>query len=215
MVGYYPIIMSINESGKRHHPPEENNAASVFDSLDEPFSYLRKTLDMQRLTDDDVEQIASIYTMTSIRYFANHSDDYLNFVGTAIAKAFNDKRLELVCERKSSETDRFGIEILQATGKIKLLIPLEFIVLARVKPVLALASILGSFSRIVDLLNDKSATETDNHLMIKRAEATQAQFLKLAQEEGEPSGAEINSNPQARRVLDEHPSGIYGLAANH
>jgi len=196
--------MSKSETG--HFRPEESGAAKAFDVVNILHSKVGNTVDsIRKLSLEGKRKIASDYMSVVVGYFANHRDDYLRRVGTTILDAIKSERVGVETnksrELKNKEL-QFIIEF--SNEKATLLIPLEFIVLARKKPIVALASMLGAFSQIVDFLNKDAPL--DPSLVEERAGATQAHFLKRVR-----TNPEITSDPDCIRVLSKYPNGIYDL----
>lgn len=197
----------MQKSEMGHFGSEENRAANAFEEVNLLHRNVGDTIGkIQRLSVKKKREVASDYLSVCVNYFGNHKDDYLRNVGITIFDAINNRKLKVETNKvRELNTEELQFNIEFSNEKASLIMPLEFIISARKQPVVALVSMLGAFSKIVDFLNREAPL--DPGLVEERAEATQAHFLK-----GVGVHPEITSDPDCTRVLSKYPNGIFSLA---
>lgn len=201
--------------------PEQPNAINVFDKVGLWHCDAGNNIEeLLRLPDEKRLQVGTDYFVASLAFFANPGQNhYLREVAITSSRILNKGSIKAILtddargyciEAGINNTDgmnlkekQFNVVFLQETGIV--LIPSEFVLLAKEDPIDALASVLYVFSQIRDFANGR--LHIDPSLMAERAEATQAHFLK----EAVKLYPEIKSDPDYNRLLSKYPKGIDNL----
>lgn len=212
--------------------PQKDNPSNAFDVINHRYPGLGYTLaEISLFSLVDLKPVAGDYFTAAVAYLANRGQDaYLQEVGTTVWWMVNQKRAATALTNDMfSAALQLGVPpriardnftnnhephicyVLNKSGPIEsemaiVLMPMDYIYLAKNKPIEALGTMAWIGSQVRDMANGRFVIDPEH--VETRAEATEAHFLKEA----------IRRHPEtvlsadSQIVLRRYPQGIASLS---
>ncbi len=213
--------MSVPELERYH--PSERGLTHAFDSVIALFPDIATVDDMQSQPIEEQVKVTHMYTMAGISFLANHSDLYINTLGTAMISSILQGQIAFaLTEDMQSTLVHMGLSdvdaaqhsnviplLVNANENATLIVPTPFAITAREKPIIATSNLMATCSLGRDFINGR--LEDKNDMSQKRTRASVAQLLLVSAREIPKIVNDDTFQSIRRTTLDVYPQGINSL----